>query len=111
VNVAFSTLPVLVPAQGDWMSIVFPIEAADLTSGLGSVETALANATELRIYHSPSLNFPNPIFPIEPVVAVLGIDNIEARGASVPDASSSALLLALAAGAVTLVRPRPAAHR
>lgn len=64
-------------------------------TGLGSVEAALENATEVRIYHSSSANFPNPVFPIEAITAALGVDNIQARGEAVPEGGSTALLLAL----------------
>lgn len=72
-NVAFSTLPVLVPAGSGWMNVIFPLTPADLTAGLGSVLTALTGATELRIFHNPDPGFPGPA-----VVAQLGVDNITA---------------------------------
>jgi hypothetical protein len=77
---------------------VFPVTPDSLTAGLGSVEAALANTTLLRIYHSVAANFPNPIFPIEPVVAQLGVDNI---GVAVPEPVTAVLVLfgAAAAGA------------
>jgi hypothetical protein len=95
VNIAFSANAVLVPAGGGWTSVAFPVQVVDLLAGLGSVEDALKNTTELRIYHSIPANFPNPITPVEPIVAQLGIDNIRAQGRTVPDAGSTALMLTL----------------
>lgn len=87
-NIAFSDNPILVPANSGWMHISFPIHPAALQAGLGSVLAALANTTVLRIYHSAADNFPNPLFPITPVVAALGIDNI----ALVPEPGLLALM-------------------
>jgi hypothetical protein len=105
-NVAFSTTPVVLPAGGDWTHVVFPL--ADLTSGIGSVPAALGNTTELRIYHSTSPNFPNPVTPIDPVMAVLGVDNIEARGTvlTVPDGGATLLFLGISAFATILAHSR-----
>jgi hypothetical protein len=105
-NVAFSTDPILLPAAGDWTSIVFPLGISDLTAGLGSVETALKNATELRIYHSVDPNFPNPANPIPSIVALLGVDNIQARAASVPESVSTGMLLAFGSLGLLLARRR-----
>ena len=104
VNVAFSSAPVFLPAGGGWTSVTFPVGLADLTGGLGTVEAALKNATEVRIYHSPAPNAPNPVTPIPAIVASLGIDNIQARA---PDVGSTALLLGVAVAAMALVGRRP----
>ncbi len=77
-NIAFSTDAIVVPAGAGWTHVVFPIAPQFLTAGLGSVETTLTQTTILRLYHSVLPNFPNPVFPIEAVVAQLGVDNIEA---------------------------------
>jgi hypothetical protein len=95
----FSKVPLLLPAGGDWTSPVFPIAPSDLVASAGSVATALANATELRIYHSAASGFPG-----EPIVAQLGMDNIRADG--VPEAGSTALRLGLSAGALMAGRRR-----
>jgi hypothetical protein len=94
-DTAFSTTPfVLAPGSG-WQSAVFPIAAADLTAGAGSVATALSTATAIRIFHSAAAGFPG-----EPIVAQLGVDNITA----VPEPGAAWLmglgLAGLAAGAV-----------
>lgn len=102
-NVAFSSAAIFLPAGGAWTSIAFPIGVADLTAGIGSVDTALKNATELRIYHSPASNFPNPVSPIPSIAAIVGIDNIQAR---TPDGGSTALLLGIAAAAMGVARRR-----
>lgn len=91
-NQAFSTDPIFVPGGSGWMSILFPINPDDFTVALGSVESALGNATELRLYHSPAAEFPGPM-----ITAQLGVDNVEARGiARVPDIASTSLLLCCA---------------
>jgi hypothetical protein len=82
------------------------VGVSDLTGGLGDVETALRNTTEVRIYHSTSPNFPNPVVPIEPIVALLGVDNIQARAAAVPESSSTGVLLAFAGLALVFARRR-----
>jgi hypothetical protein len=84
-NIAFSTNAVFLPAGGGWTSVVFPVAAADLSASLGSVASALAGATELRIFHGPQAEFPGPA-----VVAQLGVDNIHA----VPEPATAALLAA-----------------
>ena len=94
-NAAFSTLPVVVPAFSDWMTIVFDVSPSALTSPLGSAQGALSNASELRIFHNPDPFF----FPMQnpPVVASLGVDNITAAQ-SIPEPS----LLTLMAGGLLL---------
>lgn len=87
-NVAYSTAAVFLPAGSGWTSASFPIDAASLTPGLGTVNAALAGATLVRLYHSPALNFPNPTNPIPVITAALGVDNITA----VPEPASLALL-------------------
>jgi hypothetical protein len=72
-NLAFSTDPIIVPANSGWQHIEFPFTANDLTAGIGTVAAALSNATEFRIFHNPDPNFPGPA-----VTAVLGVDNITA---------------------------------
>jgi hypothetical protein len=81
-NLAFSTDPILLPAGSDWESVIFPIRLTDLTAGLGDATKALTNATELRIFHSPTATFPGP-----PVQTQLGVDNITAT--SVPEPSTA----------------------
>ena len=92
-NIAFSQTAIFLPAGGGWTHAVFPIGVSDLQAGLGNIDSAMMNATAIRLYHSPSANFPNPIFPITPVLALLGADNIQAGGRSVPDGGSTAILL------------------
>lgn len=72
-NIALSAAPVFIPGGSGWVNEVFSIGPGDLTSVLGTVSDALANATELRIFHSPTATFPG-----ERIVASLGIDNITA---------------------------------
>lgn len=99
-NVAFSTDAVLLPAGGTWTTVSFPISTSALTPLLGDVESALHNATELRLFHSVATTFPG-----EPVNASLGVDNITAT--AVPEASTWTCLLGLGvAGTVSLLRRR-----
>lgn len=112
-NVAFSKEAILVPAGSGWMNISFPIGPDELLAAAGSIEEALMNATEMRIYHSPDANFPNPVFPIPAIIATLGIDNITA---AVPDTGSNLQLavLAVAIGVALRrrgIRPGPAVIR
>ena len=56
-----------------WRTLVFPIESNDWfqLSGETSIEQALSNVTQFRIFHNPETSFPGP-----DIVATLGIDNI-----------------------------------
>jgi hypothetical protein len=72
-NVAFSTNPVVLPVGSGWVSVVFPISPADLTVKAGDAALALKNAKDVRIYHSPTPQYPPPV-----IVAQLGVDNIQA---------------------------------
>jgi hypothetical protein len=72
-NTAISAAPVIVPPGSGWVSVAFPITVENLVAVTGSVNTALASATQLRIFHNPAPVFPPPI-----VQAQLGVDNITA---------------------------------
>jgi hypothetical protein len=86
-NIAVSSDAVLVPAGSGWLSVDFLVDASNLTALLGDTNSALSGATELRLFHSPDLNFPGPN-----VAARLGVDNIQA---AVPEPST---VLALGMG-------------
>jgi hypothetical protein len=77
-NIASSLLPVFVPAGSGWIHASFSIAAGALGAELGTVQGALANATELRIFHNPNFGFPGPGVGIPLIRAQLGIDNITA---------------------------------
>ena len=96
VNLAVSTDSIALPAGSGWIHVVFPIAASDLTATLGSVNAALTNATEMRIFHGTTANFPGDL-----IVAQLGVDNI--RAVPEPDA---AIGIALAIGALGVTRLR-----
>jgi hypothetical protein len=83
VNEAISAAAVLVPAGSGWTHVVFPVDVASLIAELGTVENALRNATELRIFNNV-----NPASPGPNVAASLGVDNITA----VPEPASLALV-------------------
>jgi hypothetical protein len=91
-NIALSADPVVVAAGGGWARVRFAIGLGAFTAVTGSVEAALRNATILRILHGPT-----DAFPPDPVVAQLGVDNIQAV---VPEPSSVTLA---ASGLVLLV--------
>ena len=75
-NTAISTDPVFLPANSVWTLVTFSLAPANLTPlRTGNVQTALANARELRLFHNPATGFPGPA-----VVASLGVDNITAAG-------------------------------
>lgn len=98
-NLAFSTDPVIVAAGTGWQSIVFPIAPTDLTALNGTVLDALTGTTLLRLYHSVA-----PGFPGDPIVAQLGVDNIQAQ-APIPEPGTWALMLA-GLGAIGLAMRR-----
>lgn len=70
---AYSADPIVVPAGSGWIPVVFPLSAGDLLPEVGTVATALASATVLRIFHGTADDFPG-----EAIVASLGVDNIRA---------------------------------
>ncbi|MCC6443301.1 MAG: PEP-CTERM sorting domain-containing protein [Armatimonadetes bacterium] len=68
-----STTPVLLSAGSGWTRARFGVDLGSLITLFGDGSTALSTATELRLFHSPDVNFPGPA-----VVASLGVDNITA---------------------------------
>jgi hypothetical protein len=97
---AVSTVPVILAPGSGWTHAFFPIDSSSFTSVAGTVDGALSTATLMRIIHAT-----NP-GDAEPVVGVLGVDNIKA----VPEPAAASLLgLALIVLALG-VRPKgPAA--
>lgn len=95
VNIAVTTAAAVLPAGGGWTSVVLPLDAASLAALQGSPAALLGNVTLLRLIHSIGADAPDP------VAGVLGVDNITALAATVPEPLSLALLapglLALAA--------------
>jgi hypothetical protein len=102
-HVAVSSNSVQLPAGTGWTSVEFPIGSGDLTAIAGTVNGALTTATELWIFHSIAAEFPP-----DPVVALLGVDNITAQSAAavIPEPWSFVVwgLLALTACGVSKFR-------
>jgi len=88
-NVAVST-DVFLPAGGGWTPVTFGVTAADLTTLQGDVNALLSGVTALRFIHNPDAGFPPP-----PIVALLGIDNIQAIGPAVIPEPSTAVFFAV----------------
>ncbi|MBA3320119.1 MAG: PEP-CTERM sorting domain-containing protein [Pyrinomonadaceae bacterium] len=108
-NIAFSTEAIFLPAGGDWTRVTFLIGPGNLTAGLGSVEAALTNATQFRLFHNPAAAFPPPPVGAPPVVAQLGVDNITA--AAIPEPTTMLLLGTGLAGVGAAVRRRRKADK
>lgn len=83
-DLAWSTVPVLVPGGSGWRSVVFPVTAADLTPAPGSqVADALAGAVAIRLFHGTLSDFPG-----DRLAVTVGVDNITA----VPEPATASLL-------------------
>jgi hypothetical protein len=96
---------VFVPAGSDWMTVVFDLTNLAALPG-GTVEGALGDVDVLRIFHNPEPNFAGPPNAIPPVNVTLGVDNIAAIGASVPEPATTTLLLTGLATALVRARRR-----
>lgn len=69
------------PADGQWHTLVFSLEAADMTSvaGLGTHEQIMSDVGEVRLGNFPQASVPAPM-----VDATLGVDDITALGPEAP---------------------------
>ena len=92
-DVAVTSQALLLPAGSGWVHASFLIDPADLVAVLGSASAALANATEMRIFHNPAPDFPGPPVGIPDIAATLGVDNITA--AAVPEPGTLAFFAGL----------------
>jgi hypothetical protein len=71
-----STTGVSLPADGQWRSVVFPLNDTDLARFQGTADfaTALSDVVEARLVHTGS----GPTWSGVPVVGTLGVDNVRA---------------------------------
>jgi len=90
-DVAWSLVPVIVPAGSGWLPVSFDISPGNLFAPLGSIAGALGGVDELRLFHNPAPVFGGPTIGAPPVTAVLGIDNV----AAVPEPSTLLLLVSV----------------
>jgi hypothetical protein len=90
---------VAVPAGSGWTQVAFSLAPEDLLLRNGSIAAALANVSELRVFHAPNDFYPGP-----GIAATLGVDNLRA----VPEPGSGLLL---AAGALALGATRARVRR
>ena len=88
-DVAWTLAPITVSAGSGWTPVLFSLSPLNLIAPFGSVGGALADVDELRIFHSVAPAFGGPGIGSEPVVATVGVDNIQV----VPEPSTLVLLL------------------
>lgn len=79
---AVTSFGAVLPAGSGWTQWLFPVSAADLTPVFGSVGTLLGNVTLMRIIHSTAAD------DADAIAGVLGVDNISAVAAAVPEPAS-----------------------
>jgi hypothetical protein len=108
-DVALTVDGVFVPAGGNWTTVVFDLTNLAALPGFGTVEGALSNVDVLRLFHNPLPVFGGPPNAIPPIEVTLGVDNIAAIGAAVPEPATTALLLTGLAS--VLVRARRKTNR
>ena len=91
-NIAYSGDAFFLPVGSGWTDAFFSTSAADLVIGIGTVESALANTTTIRLYHSFADAAPGAGAGISPVNGRLGLDDFRAIG-SIPEPSTWATIL------------------
>lgn len=93
VNLALTLASIFVPAGSGWMTVEFDLSLANLAvETFGSVIGALSNTDTLRIFHNPDPSFPGPGVGPPAVNVTLGVDNITAMTAAVPEPSTIVLV-------------------
>jgi PEP-CTERM motif len=106
-NLALTLADITVPAGSGWMTVVFDLSLANLdVEAFGTVLGALSDVDTLRIFHNPDPAFPGPGAGIPTANVTLGVDNITALPAAVPEPSSMALFAGGLAAALARRRRR-----
>ncbi len=80
------TLAISLAAGSGWTHAFLPVSPSALTMLSGDASTLLGNVTLLRIIHSTAAD-------AEPIAGVLGVDNIRAEAARLPEPGSLVLML------------------
>ena len=94
---------VMVPAGSGWVPFEIPLGPDDLTVLLGSLDALLPNVTAIRLLHSQA-----GLFPGEPIVLEIGLDDLFATGIVVdfPEPGTLGLFLIAFAALGAARRPR-----
>jgi hypothetical protein len=91
-DVAWTLIPVIVPAGSGWNSVTFDITPGNLFAPIGTIAGALSGVDDLRLFHNPAPVFGGPGMGAPPVIAFLGVDNIAPVTTTVPEPLTLVLL-------------------
>jgi hypothetical protein len=103
-NGALGTVaPVNLPAGSGWQTVAFPLTDANL-DGAASFADVMSSVFEFNLVHSPGFTTARSSSPN--VAAQLGVDNITAVGANVPEPAGMGLAAIVLAGMASSRRRR-----
>ncbi len=105
VNAAVTGDVAFLPAGSGWQTFTFSLAPSSLVGLIGTVEGALSNAQELRLFHNPAPIFFGPPSSSPPVAGALGLDNLTAV-AVVPEPATVLLLGTGLLGVAAVARRR-----